>query len=76
MTDKVYDRIKDFALLWLPSAITLFGVIWSAWGLPYGKPILTTLTGIDAFLGAVVKYYKSRYDKEGIEDGTEPGEQD
>lgn len=65
MSNKTYDIIKDLALLWFPAIVTLFGVIWTAWGLPYGKPILTTLTGIDAFLGAVVKYYKSQYDKEG-----------
>ena len=65
MTDKTYDVIKDISLLWMPAAITLFGVIWTAWGLPYGKPILTTLAGLNTFFGAVVKYYKARYDKTG-----------
>lgn len=74
MTNKTYDIIKDFSLLWMPAAITLLGVIWAAWGLPYGEPILATLTGIDAFLGAVVKYFRSRYDKEGAEDNGDSGE--
>lgn len=79
MTNKAYDVLKDLSLLWVPAIITLLGVIWSAWGLPYGEPILTTLTGIDAFLGAVVKYFKSRYDKnttaeEGIKDNGESDE--
>lgn len=74
MTNKAYDVLKDFSLLWMPAAITLFGVIWAAWGLPYGEPILATLTGIDAFLGAVVKYFKSRYDKEAKEDNDSSGE--
>lgn len=64
MTNKAYDIIKDFSLLWMPAAITLFGVVWTAWGLPCGKPILTTLAGLNTFFGAIVKYYKSRYDKE------------
>ena len=68
MTNKVYDSIKDLSLLWMPAGITLFGVIWTAWGLPCGKPILTTLVGVNTFLGAVVKYYKSRYDKAQNED--------
>lgn len=76
MTNKAYDIIKDFSLLWMPAGITLLGVIWAAWGLPYGEPILATLTGIDTFLGAVLKYFKSRYDKEGAEDnGESDGEQ-
>ena len=68
MTNKVYDKIKDISLLWMPAGITLLGVIWTAWGLPYGEPILTTLAGVNAFFGAVVKYYKSRYDKAQNED--------
>lgn len=67
MTNKAYDVLKDFSLLWMPAAITLIGVIWAAWGLPYGEPILATLTGVNAFFGAVVKYFKSRYDKVGEE---------
>ena len=45
-------------------------ILWSSectWGLPYGEQILATLTGLNAALGAVVKYYKSRYDKESEE---------
>lgn len=74
MTNKTYDIIKDFSLLWMPAGITLLGVIWAAWSLPYGEPILATLTGVDAFLGAVVKYFRSRYDKQkGNEDNGEAG---
>lgn len=79
MTNKAYNIIKDFSLLWFPAGITLIGVIWSAWGLPYGEPILATLTGADAFLGAVVKYFKYRYDKssdaEDNEDETDGAEE-
>lgn len=64
MSNKTYDIIKDVSLLWMPTAITLYGVISATWGLPYGEQILATLTGLNAALGAVVKYYKSKYDKE------------
>lgn len=73
MTNKAYDVLKDLSLLWVPAIITLLGVIWSAWGLPYGEPILATLTGVDTFLGAVVKYFRYRYDKKGVEDNGESG---
>ena len=67
MSDKTYDIIKDVSLLWMPTAITLYGVISATWGFPNGEQILATLTGLNAALGAVVKYYKSRYDKESEE---------
>lgn len=68
MNDKTYDVIKDISLLWMPAVITFYGVISAAWGLPYGEAILATLTGANAMLGAIVKYYKSKYDKESEEE--------
>lgn len=64
MNDKLYDIIKDISLLWMPTAITFYGVLSATWGFPYGEQILATLTGLNAALGAVVKYFKSQYDKE------------
>lgn len=64
MNDKTYDVLKDIALCWMPYGITFYGVISTAWGFPYGEPILATLAGVNAFLGSIVKYYKTRYDKE------------
>lgn len=71
MTNKTYDIIKDISLLWMPAGITLLGVIWAAWGLPYGEPLLATFAGINTFFGAVTKYFKARYDKDGAENGDE-----
>lgn len=71
MSNKTYDIIKDFSLLWMPAAITLLGVIWAAWGLPYGEPIIATFTGINTFFGAITKYYKSRYDKSNTDGGAD-----
>ena len=67
MSNKAYDTIKDISLLRMPILITFYGVVSATWGLPYGEQILATLTGLNAALGAVVKYYKSRYDKESEE---------
>ena len=64
MNNKIYDILKDTSLLWMPILITFYGVISATWGIPYGEQILATLTGSNAALGAIVKYYKSRYDKE------------
>lgn len=64
LSNKTYDILKDAALLWMPTIITLYGVISAAWHIPLGEPILATLTGLNAALGAVVKYYSAKYAKE------------
>ena len=63
MSNKAYDVVKDVSLLWMPIIITFYGVISATWGVPYGEQILATLTGLNAALGAVVKYFKTKYDK-------------
>lgn len=68
MSNKMYDVLKDTSLLWMPVLITFYGVISSAWGIPYGEPILATLTGLNAALGAIVKYYSAKYNKESEEE--------
>lgn len=61
--NKTYDVLKDVSLLWMPIFITFYGVLSTTWGFPYGEQILATLTGLNAALGAIVKYYKAQYDK-------------
>lgn len=68
MSNKVYDVLKDTSLLWMPATITFYGVLSSAWGIPYGEPILATLTGLNAALGAIVKYYSAKHNKESEEE--------
>lgn len=63
MSNKTYDCIKDIALCWMPLAITFYGVLSATWCIPYGEQILATLTGLNAALGGIVKYYKAKYDK-------------
>lgn len=67
MSNKSYDVVKDISLLWMPIIITFYGVISATWGIPYGEQILATLTGLNAALGAVVKYFKTKYDKEKVD---------
>lgn len=68
MSNKTYDIIKDVALCWMPYGITFVGVIIASCNIPYGETILAILAGANAFLGSVVKYYKSKYDKESESD--------
>ena len=66
MNNQIYDILKDVSLLWMPILITFYGVISATWGIPYGEQILATLAGLNAALGAVVKYFKAKYDKESV----------
>jgi hypothetical protein len=64
MTDKEYDFLKDFALCWFPALMAFIGVVMVAWGIPCRDQALATMAGLNTFMGAVVKYYKAKYDKE------------
>jgi hypothetical protein len=54
MSNKLYDILKEIALVWLPAIGTLYGVLANIWGLPYGEEIVATIIAVDTFLGAVL----------------------
>jgi hypothetical protein len=64
MSNKLYDILKEIALVWLPAIGTLYGVLANIWGLPYGEEIVATVIAIDTFLGTVLhisnKIYKNK----------------
>lgn len=64
MSNKMYDILKEIALVWLPALGTLYGVLAQIWGLPYGEQIVATIIAIDTFLGTVLhisnKIYKNK----------------
>lgn len=61
MSDKLYDKFKDFAQIWIPALSVLVLAICEIWGLPMGKEISATLMAIDTFLGAVLKISSINY---------------
>lgn len=64
MSNETYDRLKEFAQVWIPAIGTLYFAIAKIWGLPYPEEIVGTLTAIDAFLGAILHISTQQY-KEG-----------
>ena len=64
MTDKEDDFLKDFALCWFPALMAFIGVVMVAWEIPCRDQVLATMAGLNTFMGAVVKYYKAKYDRE------------
>lgn len=61
--DKVYDILKWVALIVLPAIATLYGVLASIWGFPYGDQIVATITAIDTFMGALLGVSTYKYSK-------------
>lgn len=67
LSNKVYDVLKWVAQLLLPALGTLYFALAGIWGFPYGEQIVGTLTAIDAFLGAVLKYSSIKYNRMEVE---------
>ncbi len=63
MNNKLYDVLKNIALVVLPALATLWLTIAKIWGLPYGEEIAATITAIDVFLGALLKVSSYFYNK-------------
>ena len=63
MSNKVYDILKDIALVYLPALGTLYGALAAIWGLPFGEEIVATIIAVDTFLGAILKISNVNYKK-------------
>ena len=63
MSNKVYDFLKWIVVLVLPAAAALYTTLAGAWNLPAQDQIVATITGIDAFLGAILQISSANYKK-------------
>lgn len=64
LPNKVYDAVKWLVVIVLPAIATLYSVLSSVWGWPYKDEIVTTITAVDTFLGAVMCISTISYNKE------------
>ena len=63
-SNKVYDILKDMALIYLPALGTLYFGLASIWSWPYAGEVTATITCICTFLGACLKISSAQYEKE------------
>lgn len=63
MSNKVYDVLKEIAMIWIPAIATLYFTLAGIWGLPYGEQIVGTLSAIDVFMGTILKISSIQYYK-------------
>ena len=54
LPDKAYRALKWLGLIVLPALATLLGAVGTAWGWPHLTAVVTTVTAIGTFVGALV----------------------
>lgn len=70
MNDRIYDLLKQIAMVVLPAIGTLYFALAGIWDFPYGEEIVGTITAIDAFLGALLGISTAGYNKRKGEETT------
>lgn len=61
--DKLYDILKWVVIIVLPALATLYAALAKVWNWPYSGEIVTTITAVDTFLGAVLCISAAAYHK-------------
>lgn len=64
LSDKVYDVLKWIVMIVLPACATFYAALAGVWGLPYAQEVVTTITAVTAFLGAILGISTAVYNKE------------
>ena len=54
LPDKAYVTLKWVAIIVLPALATLVGAVGTAWGWPHLTAVISTITAVSAFVGAVI----------------------
>lgn len=63
MSNKLYDALRFIADLLLPALGTLYAALSEIWGFPYKEQIVGTVLAVVAFMDAILKVAKNKYDK-------------
>ena len=64
VSNTLYDTLSAFAKFILPALGTFYLALAGIWGLPAGEQVVGTVIAVEALLGAVLLFLKSRYKKE------------
>ena len=65
LTDKAYDVMKWLVIIVLPALATLYAALAAVWTWPFAGQVVTTITAVDTFLGAVLCISAANYNKNG-----------
>ena len=65
ISNKLYDILKWLVIIVLPALATLYAALSTVWAWPYSEEVVTTITAVDTFLGAVLCISAATYNKGG-----------
>ena len=63
LSDSVYTILKWITLVVIPAAVTFYGVLADALGLPYADIVAKIAAGACAFIGAIIGVSTAEYNK-------------
>ena len=61
MSNRIYDILKEIAMVWLPALGALYVGLAKIWSFPYPAEIAGTIALVDTFLGAVLHISNKNY---------------
>ena len=64
LSNKLYDILTWVVIIVLPALATLYAALAGVWAWPYPDEVVTTITAVDTFLGAVLCISTVNYNKE------------
>jgi hypothetical protein len=76
LSNKAYDFLKWFSLIFLNAFGTFYATIGAAWGLPYIEEVKTTCFGLGLFIGACIGISTVNYNKEKYYEGIDEERKD
>jgi Putative phage holin Dp-1 len=62
LNSKVYDGLKQVALVWLPALATFYFAVAGIWHLPDADQVVGSITALDTLLGVVLHVSNSNYE--------------
>lgn len=65
ISNKLYDSLKWLVIIVLPALATLYAALAAVWAWPYSDQVVTTITAVDTFLGAVLCISSATYNRGG-----------
>lgn len=65
ISNKLYDSLKWLVIIVLPALATLYAALAAVWAWPDPDQVVTTITAVDTFLGAVLCISSATYNKGG-----------
>lgn len=62
VNDKIYDAVKNGAMVVLPAAGALYAALATVWGWPNAESVVGSVAAVNVFLGVLATVLKRKYD--------------